>query len=57
MTRSIFPVAVPGTRSEAIFAFTLSWDGGVPRRFMDTPDSGVARHRYPFVAPAVRPAM
>jgi hypothetical protein len=24
---------------------------------MDTPNSGVARQRYPFVAPAVRPAM
>ena len=57
MTLIIFPVAVPGILSAAIFAFTLSWDGGVLGRFMDTPNSGVARQRYPFVAPAVRPAM
>jgi len=57
MTLIIFPVAVPGILSAAIFAFTLPWDGGVLHRFMDTPNSGVARHRYPFVAPAVRPAM
>jgi len=57
MTLIIFPVAVPGILSAAIFAFTPSWDGGVLRGFMDTTNSGVARHRYPFVAPAVRPAM
>jgi ABC-type spermidine/putrescine transport system permease subunit II len=48
---------MPGILSAAIFAFTLSWDGGILHRFVDTPNSGAARHRYPFVAPAVRPAM
>jgi ABC-type spermidine/putrescine transport system permease subunit II len=48
---------MPGILSTAIFAFTLSWDGGVLRRFVDTPNSGAARPRYPFVAPAVGPAM
>jgi ABC-type spermidine/putrescine transport system permease subunit II len=33
MTLIIFPVAVPGTLSAAILAFTLSWDGGGLRRF------------------------
>jgi len=57
MTLIIFPVAVPGIVSAATFAFTLSWDGGVLRRSIDTTKPGAARHRYPFVAPAVRPAM